>query len=392
VGKVLARKITSGQIMDKKLGYYVCNGQEFRSKVQCGLYASTVKQPMRWVFNEQEFTQYNWSNEPASTLDQLYDRRAREIRDKYDYVVLNYSGGSDSHNILMSFHRQGLLLDEIVSNWIFDASKKFTVNDSRITSAWNQNAEYELNAREKLDWVRNNMPRTKVSVYDCGHQVYTYFANAKDESWVNDVIGPLNPAAVQRYNVLSIKDIRTRIDKQKSIGMMIGIDKPRCSILGDQLYLKFNDTVGNIVPVDQHLAEYDNCTVENFYWSPDACELLAKQAHVVRHFLNANKQLQPVWQESEWFGGANQTREDIMKTLVYTTWDENKFQVSKPVMDWYSEYDYWFTKQLLITPAGKNWEAGVHYLKKNLDPSIFNPDLGFHQLSSPAYYIGDIER
>ena len=94
--------------MNKKLGYYLCDGREFESKVQCYLYASQNNKDVQWIFNNGALANYDFSQEPSETLDALYDRRAREIREKYDYVVLSYSGGSDSHNILMSFYRQGL--------------------------------------------------------------------------------------------------------------------------------------------------------------------------------------------------------------------------------------------------------------------------------------------
>lgn len=376
-------------MINRHLGYYVCDGQEFQSKIRCALHASQTKQPITWVFNDDIFKAYDWSVEPQSGLDELYDRRTRELREKYDYLVLNYSGGSDCHNILMSFYRQGLLLDEIVSNWIFDASRKLTVYDSRVISPWNQNAEFELGVKQKLDWVRNHMPRTRVSVYDCGQQIYSYFANAKDESWILDAIGPLNPAAVQRYNSLSIKEIRERIDKQKKIGIILGVDKPRALLSGNKLNLCFIDTQANIIPASAHFSEYDNSTIEYFYWSPESCDILAKQSHVILRHLQTNKHLQPVWQYAPWIENTNQIRETLLKDIIYTTWDD-AFQVNKPMMDWFSEYDYWFTEQLKITPAGKNWTAGIDYLKKHLDPRLFASDRGFYSFTSPIYYIGEL--
>jgi hypothetical protein len=375
-------------MINKKLGYYTCNGQEFSSKIRCALHASEVNQPLAWQFNNDAFQQHKWHVEPIETLDQLYDRRAREIREKYDYVVLNYSGGSDCHNILKSFYRQGLLLDEVVSNWIFEASKNVTVIDPRVNAAWNQNAEFELNAKEKLQWITDNMPKTKISIYDCGSNVYKYFSNA-EENWILDAMGPVNPAAVQRYNSLSIKDIRTRIDRQRSVCTIIGIDKPRCWITNNQLYLVFMDTIANIIPVGVHMDEYDNHTIENFYWSPESCDMISKQCHAILNFLKASPQLQRLWAKDGLVAGANQVREDLLKNILYTTWD-NSFQVIKPVGDWYSEYDYWFTTQLINTKAGKNWSLGIKYLKEHIHSDLFSSESSLEACLSPEYYIGDI--
>lgn len=374
---------------NKKLGYYICDGREFISKIQCALHSSSSKQPIEWRFNDQEFGSYTWSVEPQSSLDSLYDQRAKDLREKYDYLVLNYSGGSDCHNILMAFYRQGLLLDEVVSNWIFDASRRVTVHDTKVVAAWNQNAEFELGVKQKLNWIETHMPRTRVSVYDCGKQIYDYFAKTGDESWVLGAIGPVNPAAVQRYNSISIKEIRNRIDKQKNIGIILGVDKPRALIRDNKLNLSFIDTQANIIPASAHFVEYDNSTIELFYWSPDACDLLAKQAHTILRYLRANPQLTPVWQYASWVENTNQIRENLLKHIIYTTWDD-AFQVNKPVMDWYSEYDYWFMENLKKTPAGKNWNAGIQYLKNNLDPALFAPDRGFYALTTPDYFIGNL--
>ena len=103
-------------MIDKKLGFYVCNGQEFSSKIRALLYSNEVNKPVEWMFNDRVFQSYDWTVEPIETLDELYDHRAKQLRSQYDYVILSYSGGADSHNILMSFVRQGLHIDEIITN------------------------------------------------------------------------------------------------------------------------------------------------------------------------------------------------------------------------------------------------------------------------------------
>jgi hypothetical protein len=58
---------------------------------------------LEWHFNESQYQAHDWRKEPSTSLDELYRQRAQEIRDKYDYVVLWYSGGPDSWNILNTF-------------------------------------------------------------------------------------------------------------------------------------------------------------------------------------------------------------------------------------------------------------------------------------------------
>lgn len=98
--------------INPKLGFYTCNGQTFDSKIQAYLYGAQVKQRVEWDFNNELFRKHDWTVEPEETLDQLYNARARQLREQYDYIILSYSGGADSHNILMSFIRQGLHIED----------------------------------------------------------------------------------------------------------------------------------------------------------------------------------------------------------------------------------------------------------------------------------------
>ena len=119
--------------MNEKLGYYTVDGQVFESKIQALVHATANKKPVRWIFNNDEFERTNWAVEPSETLNNLYRQRARQLREKYDYLVLCYSGGSDSNNILEAFIAEGLVIDEIVTNFIVDATKSIS-NPISITS------------------------------------------------------------------------------------------------------------------------------------------------------------------------------------------------------------------------------------------------------------------
>ena len=218
--------------MNKALGYYTAGDQAFASKARCLLYATENQLPVEWVFNNNVFGAYDFSHEPESSLDSLYDRRARELRERYDYVILSYSGGADGHNILMAFHRQGLHIDEIITNWIFEASKtEFLVIDPAITESWNQNAEYELTVKDKMQWIADNMPKTKVTIYDSSKDILTYYLKARDASWVLDSRDVINPSGHQRFNYYHVKELRSRIDRKQNIGIILGIDKPPCIIV-----------------------------------------------------------------------------------------------------------------------------------------------------------------
>ena len=76
--------------MNRKLGYYTVDGIEFFSKIQSCLHASKLNQTPNWHFNNDIFNSYNWTIEPNESLDELYNARARQLREEYDYVALSF--------------------------------------------------------------------------------------------------------------------------------------------------------------------------------------------------------------------------------------------------------------------------------------------------------------
>jgi hypothetical protein len=64
------------------------------------------------------FDKLDWSKEPTKSLKNLYKERAEQIRSLYNYIILYFSGGSDSITVLNTFLDNNILIDEIVINCI----------------------------------------------------------------------------------------------------------------------------------------------------------------------------------------------------------------------------------------------------------------------------------
>ena len=54
-----------------KNSYYTVDGVQFQSKIQAAIFSTQVKKPMTWNFNRELFSRYDWTIEPALTLDQI---------------------------------------------------------------------------------------------------------------------------------------------------------------------------------------------------------------------------------------------------------------------------------------------------------------------------------
>jgi hypothetical protein len=354
--------------MNKKLGYYLVDQLEFESKIEACIYATKHNKTIRWIFNDDIFKNYSWNIEPQKTLDQLYDDRARQIRETYDYVIISYSGGADSHNLLTAFLRQNLKVDEIIVNTMAKGNSRYMKIDKNNLSAANGPAsEHELQTIPRLKEIQNQHPDIKITILDLTDYLFESFLSAKDESWIVGRKEGLNPLNVTRYNYLYFKEVRNRFDKNKKIALVMGVDKPRLFIHTDgYLYLNIPDRTINVTSVNDYVKEYPNATVEFFYLSPDAVDILCKQAYVVKRWLELFPDRQSLWI------GRDLTKqryrlfhERIYRTLIYTTWNEEWYQADKSTRDWHSEFDTWFIEGYRDSRQHYIWNSGLNYVAEN---------------------------
>jgi hypothetical protein len=376
--------------------YYEVDGVKFHSKIAAAVYATTLKKPMTWDFNKALFSAYDWSKEPELSLDQLYDLRSRELREKYDYLILSYSGGSDSHNILMSFIRQGLHIDEIVVNHMTEAWQKFVILDPTVTSNLNTCAEYELQTVPRLKEIAKLIPKTKITTLDLSQHLFDSFTKFGDASWVYTRKEPLNPLNVTRFAYSYYKDVRKQFDKAKTLAIVVGIEKPRSVIKDDKFYIYFNDKGVNIAPIDDEFTDYTNSSLEFFYWSKDSINLLCKQAHVVKRWVEASPERMKIWDASNltaktWL----LVQEPILKQILYSNWNESWFQTEKPVAGWNSEFDQWFIQGYKDHPAFKIWKAGIDFVAENAKDYVIYDENGVadnlkHFIQ--YHYVGNVNK
>jgi len=347
--------------------FYTCNGLTFQSKVKACVYAQTVNQPVKWIFGLDEiYSKYSWDIEPTETIDELYDRRARELREQYDYIAISYSGGADSHNVLMSFYRQGLHVDEVITNHLTSVTEKFTDLSGKNVSPENYNAEHQLNAVAKLQWIKTNMPKTLVVEVDMGEAVLNSF-KPSDESWVLDQNVGLSMAHRFRTNFFRNKDFKNRLDVGKKVGFVVGIDKPKTVIDNNVLTLMFNDTMMFNSSIRDYNIDYDNVTIEPFYWASSTAPLICKQVHIIKRFIESSPGRRYYWDINKGFTYEVSRRyhERWLRTLLYTTWNDSWYQADKSKYVWHTEFDSWAKNYTKGTTTQFLWNQGLEFLTKN---------------------------
>jgi hypothetical protein len=357
-----------------QFGYYRVGDLRTYSKLEAiELHQKTGHHP-EWYFNEAVFRSYDWKSEPQLPLTELYRQRAQQIRDQYDYVVLFYSGGSDSTNILNTFVDNNIKLDECASFWAQGA-------DGDLTSHFSTEvASVAIPRMKTLPDITHRL----LDLSEITEQVMTD-PNVKFD-WIyfmNNYFSPNN--YVRSHLRRIIPAYRKMIDAGKSVCFVWGAEKPRVYSVDGKYCVRFQDLVDNTVsPWQQQnpqAGEFD----ELFYWSPKFASGIIKQAHVIMRFLKTAT-INPIdFRPHQNFNNSgtmyhygSTTRNgqkywltaDGINQLLYPTWNINTISVGKPRSPIWSNRDDWFFKTIGWSDAGRNFLNGIVKLDQVLTNNV----------------------
>ena len=311
----------------------------FVNKITALQYATANKQDVGFYFYNTVWDNFDKSILGKTSLTYLYAERARQLRDKYDYLVLHYSGGSDSHNILHTFLTNNIKLDEVTIRWPkhWLDGKFYTVNNVD-TSAKNAPSEFNYTIQPTLDYLKKYHPSIKINIVDFTEGLHSFINNDNIEQRILDANLSRNAlgSIVQRLNAdLDRKTASTSIE---NVGHIFGIDKPSIFLQDNNLYFYFNDISFESVRMS------DGMNVEPFYWTRDLPLLPMEQIYQVGTFFKENKQflhlLNTPGKTASQVNVEINLQQNLIKNVLYKhSWDFSKFQVDKPNVDrsdWYS--------------------------------------------------------
>ena len=384
---------------NKKLGYYTIGKEVFYNKTQALLAGSKLpgpahnlnNDPVRWFFNEDTFIKNTWLNEPEEDIRELYRQRAQQLRDSYDYIRLELSGGADSSSIVFAFLLNNIHLDEVIYRYPAQADKDAHGN-AWDTSASNHLSEFDFAVKPILNWIANQSPNTKITIHDYTDDLITH--QGKDESWVFRTRNALQPGQWAKHTVAGSAEQKDLVNRDIRIAMVFGCDKPKMCVKDGRWFLYFQDPFANHNSAD--MGNITNVTTELFYWAPESCRMLAKQAHMVRNWFEQPEhhrfQSAIRWPNNDHYNRT--TYESLVRAIVYPDYDFNTFQVAKPTTSIRAEMDNWFFQNFVDTKQYQIWQAGVDFMSSNLDARYVNRTIDgeikdIKQYISPMYYIGD---
>jgi hypothetical protein len=372
-----------------QFGFYEVNDCKYYSKLEA-LNANKTGGRVKWNFNEPVFSSYDWKVEPTETLEELYRIRAQQIRDKYDYVVLWFSGGADSSNVLNSFINNDIRIDECVGMVNYEATgDKFNFLNGEI---YNVSIPKIEQAKLKQPWLKHTLLDLSSLIMD------NYSQRESKFDWVYHMNGYLNPNNSSKINIkLTQKHWRDMIDAGKKVVFIQGIDKPRIHQVKDHYYFSFVDMVDQAVSAQAQMLNRPWDFDELFYWSPDSPKIAIKQSHVLKKYIklanasdlwtDAKASTVQVTINNQKYG----VPLDTMHRLIYPGWYPVPYQAKAPSLI-FTQRDEWFFKLPENDAARYAWRTGLDYLWSQW-PDSWKKDpkdisKGLVPMSSKIYDLG----
>jgi hypothetical protein len=262
-----------GEIKNK--GYWTVDDVEYDVKVNAILAAQELNlsvPDVKYHYNDKWWHPYRWDIEPTQSLEELYIERAKQLRDRYDTLILRFSGGADSTNVLRTFVDNGIKLDVVSINmWYQEGSDPWTEpsniekRDIAIPLAEKlkaQGADFEL--------VINNFTQASALL-------------GNDPDWIFRIDAP-------RFNCVDIcyHQASTTLEYEKwnnpSTCIITGVDKPFISYdpAHNLWYSQIPDCMHSVLNQSSQMIQ------EPFYWTADLPEIIIKQSHVLKNYYKNN--------------------------------------------------------------------------------------------------------
>jgi len=223
-----------------------------------------------FYFQDEFWEGLDWTQEPSDSFDDLLKERAQQIRDKYDYIILYYSGGSDSHTMLMSFLKNNIFIDEIVVSNFYTGGENIIFKDLSLVVIPNLKKMHVL------------MSKTKITVLNLTPENFDNFITSnKWES--SNFTGTLNSFRRLTLDELAQIGVEGTIRDRTRKGHIYAEFKPRIRVEGDDFYYKFSSKNLSIMSPYKEL----------FFTTSDLPDLHLKQCFLVKNYI---KKFHPTFQ------------------------------------------------------------------------------------------------
>lgn len=349
-------------MITSKIGHWTVQGKTFDKKIDALIHATATSSDIRYNYFDSVWEKYDRSKIGFLDLDVLYRQRARDLREKYDYLILYYSGGADSDNILQTFIKNKIKLDAVYIKW------PFTVVDSNVYSPNNLDkspknflSEWDFVIKKKLEWLSKEHPEIKIITTDWAAKINPKFYTDLKFDLANQLRSPGDIARLTEFS----NEERQLVDSGKRVAAIWGIDKPFVAVNDKgEFGFYFKDAAVCV----GYPSDFNYQGLEYFYWTPDAPQIMFEQAYKLFQFFKHNRNLQSLVPTVGWNLLSAQERNsrfqiytNIVKSIIYSNWDTNTFQADKSVAPQKTDWDSW----LFTVPEFKESVDSWNYIVKS---------------------------
>ena len=279
VEPIKAKVITQSQwfklFTNENRPYYTVLGKKFYNKLLAMIESKKISaQTNLSVWQILKFNCFDslanvdFSIEPAESYEELRGLRAAQLRQKYEYIRLWYSGGPDSHTTLKAFYESNSHIDELV-----------VVRNSSIGQDAPSNVETKLLVEPNIPKIRAMFPNTKITILE-----HLFDVNANVDIDSSDFFDSAVKSASQVLLCRSMSatfDYYPELQDAYKYNMceLTGEPKPNLICKDGKWYTYIIDNqIETILTLPN---------VEMFHFSPDFPQLYIKQCHMLkRHFLS----------------------------------------------------------------------------------------------------------
>lgn len=339
----------------RKTGFYVVGNEIYNHKVNALEAATRTQQEVSWNFNNEFFESLDWKTPVLTDIRELYRLRALQLRERYDHLVLLYSGGADSTTILKAFLDNGIHLDEIIYDGPFThLLGKHEVSNNPDPA--NLISEWDFSAKPTLEYVSKNFPRTKITLIDGLDRL----TNEDYEDTCTLVLAH-NYVIIKRHRKIEERLREISDNVTKNFAVLPGIDKPHVVVKNNVFAAIFDD---NRCFLKSDYADGYHRVVEYFYWTPDFPEIPIKQTQLLYQAIAANPSIRYFFDvamttpEQRLSDHYRFYKRNVVSDVVYPTWDLKTFQAIKSDSVVNSLHYQWATD--LDDQAIDSWRSSVN--------------------------------
>jgi hypothetical protein len=374
--------------IEKNTGYWQVAGQYYRNKVVAILAAqhrNLGPGDISFHYNDPWWDRARWDIEPEQSLQELYVQRARQLREKYKTIIIRYSGGSDSTNIIRTFVDNGIKIDVVALNTWLQPDTHFELST--------QNIEKTLVALPFLDKLKVQGVKFQLVIND---YYPTIESLGNDSAWIFDIDAP-------RFNLMDICAHRALTTKEfdqwddESTAVVVGIDKPKVCVKDGKIWFWSQGDLWQSL-----INKANRMTPEPFYWTADMPEIPIKQSHVVKKFFKSHPELLSTG-DGKIFGAIGKQH---LIPLIYPTYYSHWDPTQKKMPEW--DHDDILMKyrndkgsaprghgtdwQFHKSPYFKVWKDGIDLADRLIDRKFKNEnsiwDNGLQVIMSEPRWLG----